>query len=158
MQPLLDPLDPAALYSICKNAIDTGDLACLNGGSLHALNDSSSNSCAYCDCPSGWLGADCSLCTATDACPTRTHVTTGEVLQPSFCSAPSLEPLEEEFSPEIGGKSFSCFCGGDDPTTQWVCGCALFLLSLSLRVSFVSMRKFEERKCFSRAEGIKKSL
>ena len=50
---------------MCPNSLAKDDPKCLNGGRLHANNSTMEGpeyyaNCAYCDCPHGWGGADCS--------------------------------------------------------------------------------------------------
>ena len=50
---------------MCPNSLAKDDPKCLNGGRLHANNSTMEGAeyyanCAYCDCPDGWSGPDCS--------------------------------------------------------------------------------------------------
>ncbi len=51
--------------AVCPNSLAQNDPKCQNGGRLHANNSTMEGTeyyanCAYCDCPDGWGGADCS--------------------------------------------------------------------------------------------------
>lgn len=53
------------LLTVCPNSLKNGDPLCLNGGRLHSDNSSGTGNeyytnCAFCDCPQGWGGVDCS--------------------------------------------------------------------------------------------------
>ena len=92
---------------------------CAHGGVLHAENSTASQSCHYCDCEGGWGGIECRLCSNVDVCQPRV-TDDGVVVPPIGCSSDHIDPLDEEFEWH-GGKTFDCACGGDDPSTQWVC-------------------------------------
>ncbi len=65
--PTVPPHKPMAsiLLAVCPNSLAKDDPKCHNGGRLHANNSTMEGAeyyanCAYCDCPDGWGGADCS--------------------------------------------------------------------------------------------------
>jgi len=58
-------LTSCAHDAVCPNSLAQNDPKCQNGGRLHANNSTMEGeeyyaNCAYCDCPHGWGGADCS--------------------------------------------------------------------------------------------------
>jgi hypothetical protein len=133
--------DPEAIAKICRVAISVNDPLCKNGGYLRAENITNEpESCGECICPDGWAGVDCScrfisppcnndnnislhsditVCTSIDACPPLFPSDGGsEPISASSCAIDSITPLPEE---SIRGKRISCYCGGDDSSTQWVC-------------------------------------
>lgn len=60
---ILNPI--ILLLTVCPNSLKNGDPLCLNGGRLHSDNSSGVGNeyytnCAFCDCPEGWGGVDCS--------------------------------------------------------------------------------------------------
>ena len=51
--------------AVCPNSLAKDDPKCQNGGRLHANNSTMEGdeyyaNCAFCDCPDGWAGFDCS--------------------------------------------------------------------------------------------------
>eukprot|EP00210_Caulerpa_lentillifera_P005025 g4799.t1 len=100
------------LEKVCYNALETEDPKCLHGGTLHATNASDYLNCASCDCKDGWRGIDCGLCTSNITCPKRAGH--GAIA----CTSTSISPTNLE---TIIGKNLSCYCGGNDGTTRYIC-------------------------------------
>eukprot|EP00210_Caulerpa_lentillifera_P004422 g4219.t1 len=96
----------------CANALKLKSPECLNGGTLHARNTSSLDSCAYCDCRGSWRGIDCGLCSSKSTCPVK------EGRRSIGCTSSSISPTEYETSV---GKQLSCYCGGPDGITKYLC-------------------------------------
>lgn len=57
------------------------------------------------------------MCTRTDACPPQ-PMPDGSLLPAATCTADSMMPIADE---ALSGKTFSCVCGGDDASTQFLC-------------------------------------
>ena len=59
------------------------------------------------------------VCTSIDSCPPLPSPDgASEPIAASSCQIDSITPLPEE---SIRGKRISCYCGGDDSSTRWVC-------------------------------------
>ena len=57
------------------------------------------------------------VCTKTEACPAQ-PMPDGSMLPAAACTSDTLLPSDEE---AFVGKTFSCKCGGDDLSTQFLC-------------------------------------
>lgn len=94
---------------------------CQNGSSLHAEETLAAKSCHYCDCIDGWRGIECGLCPSVDVCLAARPPGGGDIVDPIGCSNDRIDVVPGEIEWH-GFKVFDCSCGGDDPSTKWVCG------------------------------------
>ena len=94
----------------CANAISVGQPACQHGGTLYYEDKDAthSTSCAHCNCPDGWRGTDCSICTSIDSCPSQKKG--NRTVEAVACTNNTIILANEEI---IHGKLLSCTCGGD---------------------------------------------
>ena len=136
----------------CKNAYSVGEPNCRNGGTLYFENVDQSHptSCAHCNCPKGWRGADCSrksnrivhVCVSMRDEPRsseskqRTQKSNDgaflvcesmESCPPIKVNNQTLEALDctnttliPNEEETIVGKRLSCVCGGD-PFSDFAC-------------------------------------
>ena len=97
-------LDRCAPDAVCPNSLAKDDPKCQNGGRLHANNSTMEGeeyyaNCAYCDCPPGWAGFDCSgtflisssVPVSRPAC--RPQTATGPCIWQSTCSYASQQSV-----------------------------------------------------------------
>ncbi|KAG5190218.1 hypothetical protein JKP88DRAFT_175870, partial [Tribonema minus] len=106
--------DPAWIEAQCPNAFKYHTPECSNGGTLYVYNGTESHkesSCAHCDCPEGWGGLSCNLCTDVGSCPPQ-QLSDGTFRDASACTSSQLLPTPEEA--QGGGKLVSCTCGGGE--------------------------------------------
>ena len=114
----------------CANALAVDDPPCAHGTMPVALSSPHPDNCASCavegdqskGCPGGWSGTACDVCQSRDVCGTRT--VNGVQRRASACTSKCWTPTEEELHPigetnDVGGKVFSCACGGDEKTDSY---------------------------------------
>jgi len=114
----------------CANALAVDDPPCAHGTMPLALSSPHPDNCASCavegdqskGCPGGWSGTACDVCQSRDVCGTRT--VNGVQRRASACTSKCWTPTEEELHPigetnDVGGKVFSCACGGDEKTDSY---------------------------------------
>ena len=116
----------ASVDEQCANAIKAGEPTCYHGGTFVARNTTEAINCASCNCPHGWAGVDCSLCTHVDSCPSIVDIDSGNDAgggegtlrekKPTGCSSNSVAPFAEEMRK---GKQLRCECGGDPMTDSY---------------------------------------